>query len=200
MGQFFFGLIFCWTVFCLEQISFGSSFHWDNFLLGQVSIFWVQQSQGQFSLDQTLLGTNCFGIIFFGLIFCWTVLCWVSFPLGQISIGTIFSWVKFPFFGFKCPWVNLPWTKFHLGLIVFGAIFLGQISEILTSLGSIYLGPKCYWVEFPWCNVVWVNLPWAKRLGPNALDPLTVHQKNQKKHKDRDFLLISHFRSLYLKA
>ena len=184
LGQISFGQIFLWANllwvnFHLGQLSSGSIFCWVNCLLGQVSFFWVQQSLGQFTLDQILLGTNYFGFIFFGLIFCWTVLCWVSFPLGQISIGTIFSWVKFPFFGFKCPWVNLPWTKFHLGLIVFGAIFFGSN----------------FWnFDFPWVNLPWTQMllgqislvqcglgqftlgrtPWAKRLGPFYSAPFYI--------------------------
>ena len=114
VGQWYFGTGFLWV-----------NFLWVNFLLGQVTVFWVQMSLGQFTLDPNVTWDYvCLGYFF-----------WVKFLLdndtlgqvsfGSISFGSIFCWVKLPFFGFKCPWVNLPW---------------------------------------------------AERLGPNALDPFTVHR------------------------
>ena len=62
---------FCWT-----------ALFWDHFLLGQVSFFWVQQSLGQFTLDQISFGINYIGAIFFGSNFCWTMIFWDRFHLG----------------------------------------------------------------------------------------------------------------------
>ena len=92
-----------------------------------------------------------------------------------MSLGTMYVWVIF--FGSTFCWTIILWDRFPLGQFPLGQFSVGSSYHFLGSnvLGSIYLGPKCYWVEFPWCNVVWVNLPWAERLGPNALDPLTVH-------------------------
>ena len=68
-------------------------------------------------------------------------ICQIS--VGQPFFGTIFCWVKFPFFGFNSPWGNLPWTKFHLGSITLGLFFLGQI-----SVGQWYFGTGFIWVKF----------------------------------------------------
>ena len=90
-------------------------------------------------------------------------ICRIS--VGQPFFGTIFSWVKFPFFGFNSPWGNLPWTKFHLGSITLGPFFLGQISEILSFLGFNYLGPKCFGLNF--LGAMFIGLIY---LGLNFLD------------------------------
>ena len=84
---------FCWT-----------ALFWDHFLLGQVSFFWVQQSLGQFTLDQISFGINYIGAIFFGSNFLNFVIPWVQLPWTEMF------WVEFH----RCNvhWVDLPWTQF----------------------------------------------------------------------------------------
>ena len=125
--------------------------------------------------------------------------------LGQISFGTNFSWVKFPFFG-----TNFLWNKFLLGQFSFGFIchwvnFFGS-NFCWTNfpwdkflLGQISFGTNFCWVKFPFfgTNFLWDKfllgqisfgssfLGWnflgpiffgSNFIGPNALDTFSVHQ------------------------
>ena len=142
LGPSFFLGKFPWIKFYLDQFSVGSILLWVNFPLGRFAL-------GQFTLDQISFGTKCI----------WVNLFWVKFLLdndtlgqvsfGSISFGSIFCWVKLPFFGFKCPWVNLPWTQ----------MLLGRISLVQCGLGQFTLG----------------RTPWAKRLGPFYSAPFNTH-------------------------
>ena len=119
--------------FCLTAL------FWDHFLLGQVSFFWVQQSLGQFTLDQISFGINYIGAIFLGQIsvgqyFLGTGFLWVKFPLGQISVGSSFLFLGSTVLGAIYLGPNFIWDQLHWGHF-FGVKFL----KFCHSLGSITL-------------------------------------------------------------
>jgi len=64
--------------------------------------------------------------------------------LGEISFGTDYSWVKFPFFGPNMSWAGLHWTKMFWTCSVLGKKIVGNI-----SVGQHLFGIDFLWDNFP---------------------------------------------------
>ena len=160
LGQTSLGTSFLWDKFPFGLNHFGSVF----LLSGKIRTCHIVEIEilhirhWGFSWF-SLLGQTCFGQHYLGPKYYWTIdhwnnKIWVKFllgnkvleqiSLGEISFGTDYSWVKFPFFGPNMSWARLHWTKMFWTCSVLGKKILGNI-----SVGQHLFGIDFLWDNFP---------------------------------------------------